>query len=56
MRKPVIFIDNDNDKSGSKKTISMKEKEIRAPTVPLITSDPYFGVWSANNKLYEGIE
>lgn len=31
-----------------------KKNSLRAPSVPLVTSDPYFCIWSPYDKLYEG--
>lgn len=31
-----------------------KKNRLRAPAVPLVTSDPYFCIWSPYDKLYEG--
>ena len=31
-----------------------KKNSLRAPSVPLVTSDPYFCIWSPYDKLMEG--
>ncbi len=38
--------------NASEKSVK-KEVKLRAPAVPLLSSDPYFGVWSATDKLNE---
>ena len=30
------------------------QKKLRYPAVPLVTVDPYFSIWSTDDKLYDG--
>ena len=39
--------------AAKKPQVQSKESKLRAPSVPLITSDPYFSIWSASDKLNE---
>ena len=37
--------------AANKTVVSTKNAKLRAPAVPLITSDPYLSIWSATDKL-----
>ena len=39
--------------AAKKADMTVTVKPLRAPAVPLLTSDPYFSVWSASNQLSE---
>ena len=43
----VILLAN----AANKTVVSTKNAKLRAPAVPLITSDPYLSIWSATDKL-----
>jgi len=45
----VIIVAN----AANKPNAPAKDKNLRAPAVPLLTSDPYFSLWSASDQLSE---
>jgi len=45
----VIIVAN----AANKPNAPGKDKNLRAPAVPLLTSDPYFSLWSASDQLSE---
>jgi len=56
MRKPLMLLMLSMAmlaSAASKPKVPAKEMKLRAPAVPLITSDPYLSIWSPSNELFE---
>lgn len=56
MRKPLLLLMLSISMlaiAAKKPKVVVAEKSLRAPAIPLLTSDPYFSVWSAADQLNE---